>query len=290
VNRPTTRRLHALSALLGGLYLFAGSAAAHHEAIFGPQSSLMLTAPTYVSLQAFSRQLGGPEHRTQESTMLLSAGVTPLRDVPLSLTAILPASNISGPGGHHEARRGLEDLVVGARYRLELEGLQERFDAEGNLLLGMVAVELPTGSIDHEAFDGPVNQMAALLGSLERGPFSGIAYGLYRRHGTHLGLKAGDQIYTGGGLAWTPFDDPATERLLSFQAGLSYELYRRDRQGGQAIADSGGHGVYVHPTIVWGPGGHTLLFAMVTLPLLQRFEDPHERNRWRAGAGVVHLF
>jgi hypothetical protein len=282
------RKLRVLVALMGPV-LCPGLTHAHHEAIFGPQSSLMLTAPTYVSLQAYSRQLGSPDNRAQESTVLLSAGVTPVSGLPLSVTAILPASNITGPGGE-QAQRGLEDLVVGARYRLELEGLQERFDAAGNLLLGMLAVELPTGSIDHDTFDGPINQMAALMGSLERGPFSGIAYGLYRRHGTHLGLKAGDQIYTGGGLAWTPFDDPATERLLSFQAGLSYELYRRDRQSGETIADSGGHGIYAHPTIVWGPGGHTLLFAMVTLPLLQRYEDPHERNRWRAGAGVVHLF
>ena len=52
----------------------AAPARAHHEAIFGPQSSLVLSAPSFASVQTFSRQLGTAGARTQESTMLLSAG------------------------------------------------------------------------------------------------------------------------------------------------------------------------------------------------------------------------
>jgi hypothetical protein len=277
-------------AAVAAIWLCPALAEAHHEAIFGPQSSLVLSAPAYASFQAYSRQLGGPDQRTQESTVLLSAGVTPIRRVPLSITAILPASHITMSGAERGTQTGLEDLVLGARYRLDLQGLQERFAAEGNYILGMIGVELPTGSIDHQAFTGPLDGMAALLGSLERGALSGIGYGFYRRHGTHLGFRPGDQIYLGGGAAWTPFDDPATERLVSLQLGISYELYLADRASAQVVATSGGRGLYAHPTVVWGPGGHTLLFAMVTLPVLQRFEDPAARNRWRAGAGVVRLF
>jgi hypothetical protein len=66
--------------------LAAGPAFAHHEAIFGPQSSLVLSSPAFVSLQTFSRTtLYGTE-----TTGLVSAGVTPF-NFPLSFTAIVPA-------------------------------------------------------------------------------------------------------------------------------------------------------------------------------------------------------
>jgi hypothetical protein len=270
--------------------LAPGSALAHHEAIFGPQSSLVLSAPAFASLQSFSRRLGSGDARTQESTLLLSAGVTPSSRVPVSFTAIVPASSIDSLGGGG-ARRGLEDIILGARYRLDLSALQDRFGKEGNFILGMAAVEIPTGSIDHASMRGPLDVMGSLLGSVERGAFSGIAYGFYRRHGTTAdGLRAGDNLFVGGGAAWTPFDDPKTERLLSLQLGASYETYFQSRQNGTALPGTGGSGLYSHLTTVWGPGGQTLLFATLSLPVVQDYPNPAEANNWRAGAGLVYLF
>src|SRR5215471_15570789 len=124
---------------------------AHHEAIFGPQSSLVLSAPAFASLQSYSRRLGAGDSSKQESTVLVSAGVTPIERVPLSFTAIVPASSIDSLGGPGGARRGLEDIVVGARYRLDLPALQDRFGKDGNFVLGMAALELPTGSFDQSS-------------------------------------------------------------------------------------------------------------------------------------------
>jgi hypothetical protein len=271
--------------------LAAAPARAHHEAIFGPQSSLVLSAPSFASVQTYSRRLGTDGNRIQESTMLLSAGVTPVRSVPLSLSAIVPASSIDTLDGGGGARRGLEDIILGARYRLDLPGLQERFGKDGNFLMGMAAVELPTGSVDHAAFSGPVDGMVAGLGSLERGPFSAIGYGFYRRHGTDsAGARAGDNLFLGTGVAYTPFDDPASERLVSFQLGCSYEIYGRDTAGGVPVGNTGGRGLYLHPTVVWGPGGRILVFAMTSLPVFENYRDTADNNRWRVGAGIVFLF
>ena len=91
----------AISAV-AAVALTAAPARAHHEAIFGPHSSLMLSAPSFASLQTFSRQLGTAGARTQESTLVLSMGVSPFRSVPLSFSATLPASSIDtldGAGG-----------------------------------------------------------------------------------------------------------------------------------------------------------------------------------------------
>ena len=269
----------------------AAPARAHHEAIFGPQSSLVLSAPAFASLQTYSRQLGTTGDRRQESTMLLSAGLTPVRSVPLSLTAILPASSIDTLDGGAAARRGMEDIILGARYRFDLPGLQERFGKDGNFLMGMAAVELPTGSVDHAAFSGPIDWMAAALGSVERGPLSAIGYGFYRRHGTDsVGAHVGDNLFLGAGIAYTPFDDPARERLLSFQLGSSYEIYGSNSAGGVTVPATGGRGLYLHPTVVWGPGGRILLFAMTSLPAWEDYRNPADNNRWRVGAGVVFLF
>src|SRR3989442_10044943 len=90
--------------------LCALPARAHHEAIFGPQSSLVLSAPAFISLQTFSRHLSNGE---QETTPLMSLGFTPFDQVPLSFTAIVPAAVAEG-------RITREDVILGARYRYPL--------------------------------------------------------------------------------------------------------------------------------------------------------------------------
>ena len=269
----------------------AAPARAHHEAIFGPQSSLVLSAPTFASVQTFSRQLGTAGARTQESTLLLSAGLTPVRSVPVSIGVALPMSSIDTLDGADPSRRGLEDAILSVRYRLDLTGLQERFGKDGNYLMGMAAVEVPTGSVDHAAFRGPLDGMVAALAGIERGPFSWNSYAFYRRHGTDAaGARVGDSLFLGGGMAYTPFDDPARERLVSFQLGVSYEIYARSTESGTLVPDSGGRGLYLHPTVVWGPGGRILLFAMTSLPAFEDYRNTADNNRWRAGLGIIFLF
>jgi hypothetical protein len=222
--------------------------------------------------------------------MLLSLGVTPFRSVPLSVIATLPASTIDALDGAAASRRGLEDAILGARYRLDLTGLQERFGKDGNYVMGMAALEMPTGSVDHPAFRGPLDGMTAVSLGIERGPLSWNGYAFYRRHGMDsAGARAGDNLFLGGGVAYTPFDDPASERLISLQLGLSYEIYGRHSAGGAPVPDTGGHGVYLHPTVVWGPGGRILLFGSTSLPAFEDYRNTADNNRWRVGAGIIFL-
>ena len=189
------------------------------------------------------------------------------------------------------SRRGLEDAIVGVRYRFDLTGLQQRFGKDGNYLMGMAAVEVPTGSVDHATFRGPLDGMLAATAGIERGPFSWNSYAFYRRHGTDsAGARAGDNLFLGGGMAYTPFDDPARERLVSLQLGLSYEIYARSTENGAPVPDSGGRGLYVHPTVVWGPGGRILLFATTSLPAFEDYRNTADNNRWRVGLGIIFLF
>jgi hypothetical protein len=152
--------------------------------------------------------------------------------------------------------------------------------------MGMAAAELPTGNMDHRAFHGPVDGMFALLGSLERGAFSGIGYGFYRLNGSDAGTKKGDNLIFGGGLAYTPVDG---HQILSFQLGASYELYARDELAGADVAASGGEELLLHPTVVYGRGP-VLVFAVVSVPVQRSFRDPVQQDRWRAGFGVTYVF
>lgn len=45
----------------------AAPAEAHHEAIFGPQSALVLSGSRYFTAQVFTRQTGPKDERVQET-------------------------------------------------------------------------------------------------------------------------------------------------------------------------------------------------------------------------------
>jgi hypothetical protein len=269
--------------------VFPSAVRAHHEAIFGPQSSLVFSEPGYLSTQLYSRNIGAPDDKVQETTAVLSGALSPFAGVPLSLSVIQPFSYIKDID-RHTSQTGMEDTIIGARYRYDLQGLQQRFDREGNFLTATVALELPTGSIDHEAFDGPLDAMFALLGSVERGAISVIGYAFYRYNGSQGGSKDGDNLIVGTGLAWTPVDDPAGRGLLSFQLGLSYETYARDREAGVRLDDTGGWGLLVHPTIVWQPNERWQIFALVSLLVAQDYRNLAQEEHWRVGFGVTRLF
>jgi hypothetical protein len=265
------------------------AARAHHEAIFGPQSSLMFSSDGFASLQAFSARLGRAPDRTQESTLVLSGGVSPFRSVPVSLSLLVPVTLVAPLDGG-ERRLGAEDAVLGARYRLDLTGLQRRFDRSGNFVLGMAGIEVPTGTLHDGFLRGSFGWMGAALASLERGPWSAISYVFYHRHLPHHGETHGSNLFAGTGVAFSPWDDPATGRLLSVQLGASYELATPDRLDGRDVPGTGGWSVLAHPTAVVSPGGHVLLFALASIPLVQRYDAPAAEPRWRVGAGVIYLF
>lgn len=262
-------------------------ASAHHEAIFGPQSSLILSADKFVSLQVFSRELGTPDSKTHETTTLVSAGVRVSKRLPLTFSAIVPYSWISERG--QAMTSGAEDIVLGLRYRHDLKGLQDKWDREGNFLMGMGAFELNNGTIDHRAWTGPPDTMGAVLGSLERGKWSAIGYTVARFNVEDPdGNKNGDNLFAGGGVAYTPNEDSQTGRLFSYQAGWSFEHYARDRVNGRPDPNTGGDVLLIHPTVVYSPGHGLLLFGVVSVPVWRDFRDSAAQDRYRFGAGVVY--
>lgn len=265
--------------------LAAGPASAHHEAIFGPQSSLVLSAPAFLSAQMFSRKTRG----SRETTGLISAGFSPFAPVPLSFTVIVPATELERSDGTSKLAR--EDVIVGTRYKLDLTGLQRKTGKDGNFLMGVAAVDLPTGNLDHKSFDGPLVTQAAALGSLEGSVFSGIAYGYWRRAGPYAdGSQKGQNLFLGTGFAWTPYDDEQAGRLFSLQLGLSYEIYARDDgPGGVLRQATGGTELLAHPTVVFAPGGRWLFFTVVSLPLLRQMRDPATEDQFRIGLGALFL-
>ena len=263
---------------------------AHHEAIFGPQSSLLYSLDTFVSAQVFSRQTGTSGQKTQETTGVISGGVNPIKGLPVTVTAIVPYSIINQLDTG-SSRSGFEDIILGARYRYDLSTLIDRWNRDGNFLLGVAGVEIPSGVIDHKAWDGPLDYLGGALGSLEKGAWSGIAYTYYRHNSPDkTGSKKGDNIFVGGGLAFTPGEDFTSGKLISYQLGCSYEVYLRDRVGGTDDPNTGGRELLVHPTLVYSPGHGLMFFGLVSLPVWRDFRDPVAQDRFRVGTGVIYAW
>jgi hypothetical protein len=286
---------HLQFAVFCSLFI-APVAHAHHEALFGPHSSLMLSSPTFVSVQTFTRQTGYPTHLEQETNPLLAAGVTPSKKLPISITAVLPFTIVTpvgvntphSHGGGHSHGTGIEDLILGARLKLDISPLQEKFERDGNYVLFMLSPELPTGNVEHPAFQGPFDWMYAGLYSIEVGPVSAIAYGMYRRNGWYQSVRDEDKLFLGTGVAYTRED--STGHLLSFQLGFTHETYFEEQTPIGGITGTGGAEVLVHPTFVVAPTHGVLTFASVSVPLWQRFDDRERLERFRAGLGVVFAF
>jgi hypothetical protein len=283
----TIARVTGAALLLAGVLVRPAVLNAHHEAIFGPQSSLILSANNFVSVQVFSRVAGTSDSKSRETTGLVSTGLRVTRRLPLTFTAILPYSWISTSA--HSATSGAEDVVLGLRYRHDLKGLQAKWDREGNFLMGMGAFELNNGTIDHRAWSGPLDSLAAALGSLEWGPWSAIGYTLGRVNVEDSARnKDGNIVSVGGGVAYTPDEDFQTGRLFSYQVGWSFEHRGRDRVDGQPGSDTGGNELFLHPTFVYSPGHDLLLFGMVSVPVRREFEDPASQDGYRFGTGVLY--
>jgi hypothetical protein len=268
-------------ALLGAV-----PAEAHHEAIFGPQSAAVLSPGSYVTAQVFSRRSGLPSERVQETTTVLSAGFSPAADGRLSFSLVVPFSFVTQQGTSG-VTRGWEDLIVGARYRVDLGGLRQRIGARESYVLGIGGVEVPSGTMDHGFMEGSAGAIAAGLMSVEVGQFSVVGYAYFHREGEVEGLRAGGSRFFGGSGAWTPIDNMETGRVLSFQLGVSHETGTRDRLDGLALEGTGGSALLVHPTVTVGINKQVLLFGLVSIPTTQRWRSPEDEQRFRVGVGTI---
>jgi hypothetical protein len=277
-----------MAAIVLAALVQAGPAEAHHEALFGPQSSSTLSPDGFLTFQVFTRELGATGERTRETTGVVSAGMRVTRRLPVTVSVTAPYSWIRQTGG---SNTGAEDVLLGVRYRHDLKGLQDRWDREGNFVTGMGAVELNNGTIDHAKWHGPAEAMGAVLGSFERGPWSIMGYAVGRANARDAsGAKDGNAVFTGTGVAYTPNEDAATGRLVSYQAGFSWEHYARDRSSEGVVGSSGGSEVLVHPAIAYSPGHNLLVFGILSVPVWQEFRDRASQTRYRVGTGVIYAW
>src|SRR5262249_54908439 len=83
------RNVRRIVALIGAASLCAAPAYAHHEAIFGPQSSAVLSPGTFLSAQVFDRETGRDDDKGRETTAVFSVGFRPSKH-PLSIAVVVP--------------------------------------------------------------------------------------------------------------------------------------------------------------------------------------------------------
>ncbi len=139
------QRLGLIVAAAAVCCLSAAPASAHHEALFGPQSSLAVESEGFVSLQAHSHRYGVHGTETEETTMIVSAGVSPVARVPWSLTLIqaytYETTRVPTPPGRtgpfsacNDCTRHENNLVATA-YRFDFSSLQRSTGRDGNFAL-----------------------------------------------------------------------------------------------------------------------------------------------------------
>jgi hypothetical protein len=262
---------------------FVSPAYAHHEAIFGPQSSAVLSPGTFLTAQVFTRATGQDDEKGHETTMVFGGGLRPFKR-PLSLAFVVPVTFANGPG---DSSRGLEDALISARYRVDAAPVAESLRLDSAYVMGVGGIEIPTGTLDHTFGRGPVGEIVAGLISLERSPVSLIGYVYYHRAGEYRGVRQSGNAFVGLGAAWTPIDDEDNGKLLSLQLGLSNEHTFAVKRAGVPVSDSGGSGLFVHPAMVAMVAPRVQFFVLTSLPITQDWKAADDRQRFRIGAGAI---
>src|SRR5262252_3001301 len=163
---------------------------AHHEALFGPQSSLAVEAQGFVSLQTHVHAYGLGGDRTTETTSIVSGGWAPFVDIPWAFALIQPftyqtsraptPSGTTGPFTICDGCFAMENTLLSSSYRFDFSSLQRAWEKGGNFALVSAAAEFPTGNKDYAPFHGPMNFIGAGMAGFEKGAFSVVALGYYR--------------------------------------------------------------------------------------------------------------
>ena len=257
-----------------------------HDVVFGPESTLLMSSFDFVTMQGFTRQRGAAIGHTQQTSATLAGAVSPFTELPLSFVLALPV--IAG-SGTAPAPSGLGSAAIGARYRFEIPALRGAIHSDDDYFLLMLALEPPTGNVDHPPLKGPFVTDFGVLASAEWRPFSANAFFFYRYFGADpQGNKAGNASFTGLSAAYTPIDRPGA--MLGFQVSVSEEARFHDFVAGAPRPNSGGEQIMLSPMVVWSVHPRFRFFTMASVPIFQALNDPRARDAWRAGIGLSYLF
>jgi hypothetical protein len=275
----------------------ASTASAHHEALFGPQSSLAVESEGFVSTQMHTKVIGTGASYDRESVYILSGGISPFRGIPWTLTLVQPftseAAHTPTPSSVGPLATcdcfARENLIVSNSYRFDFEGLKRAWQNDGNFALLSAAFEVPTGTKEAEPFHGPSNYILAGMAGFGWHSLAGVALGYYRINSSDsTGSKKGNNLLAGLGFTYTPIDEPG--RMISVQLGVAAEVHERDVLAAAPVDASGGWELFASPTIVWEPAANLRCFAYVSLPFAQHFRAETQQDRWRAGLGLIYSF
>lgn len=295
----TVRPSHAVAGAATALaiLLSPARASAHHEALFGPQSSLAVESEGFVSLQEHEHVFGVGSTHDQETSYLVSAGISPFRTIPWSFTLVqaytlesarTPQGDQTGPFSSCGGCIARENLLVSTSYRFDFTGLQRATGKDGNFALLSVALEPPTGEKDYAPFHGPANGILAAMAGVEWSHFAAVGLGYYRLNTPDdAGSRKGNNWLAGLGFAYTPVDERT--QMLSVQMGLAAEVHDPDVLAGRDLV-SGGWELFASPTVVWMPAARTRFFLYVSLPVAQDYKADYQVDQWRSGLGVIYSF
>jgi hypothetical protein len=273
-------------------------AEAHHEALFGPQSSLAVESEAFVSVQVHEHAFGSGESYEHEATFILSGGVAPLRGIPWTITLVVPATYDyartptglrTGPFSSCRGCFAPENVLLSTSYRFPFTALERATGKDGNFALVSASLEPPTGAKDYPPLQGPTNYLFAGMLGFEWQKLAAVLLGYYRVDALdHVGSKKGNSALVALGFAYTPVDEEA--RMVSLQVGLAGEVHERDVLRGTSVDASGGAELFASPTVLWGPSKHLRFFLYGSIPIVQSYRSVAQEDRWRAGAGVVYSF
>jgi hypothetical protein len=279
------------------VFLCARDACAHHEALFGPQSSLAIESEGFVSLQAHEHVYGRGLTIDHETVYIVSAGVSPFRTIPWSFTLVqpftyentpYPQGDQTGPLSSCRSCVASENLLLSTSYRFDFKKLNRSTGKDGNFALVSGSLEPPTGTKDYAPFHGPFNGIFAGMFGFEWDAYSIVSLGYYRVNASDdVGSKKGNNWLAGLGFAYTPIDERT--KMISFQLGVAAEVHAHDIING-AQTTSGGWEMFASPTVVWMPARGFRFFTYVSLPFAQDYQADYQFDHWRAGAGVIYSF
>ena len=262
-------RVASLSAVLGAMLLLPGLHA-HHEAIFGPQSSTLISRKRFVSTQYYYIREGrSPEPLGSSHIGVVSVGF-PVGNRWSMVTTLPIEAERESPG---ESSTGVQDLVLGIRHSPDVGGDRS--------LMWLLTVEPPTGSLEHRA----VGVGGGMLYGIEWGRWSVVAYGLGRTESSlEHGEKRGDRLFLGGGLSYEGSSLP-----FSPQLGISWEKTGRAREAGVLLSDSRTSALMIHPTVSKEMTDSLQTFFVVSVPIAQR-SGSEGWQRTRVAVGLLWGF
>ena len=244
---------------------------AHHEAIFGPQSTALISRKRFVSAQYYLSNEGrSPTAQTHSHIGVLSVGTSVGKQWSVAATLPLEAER----GAAEDIATGMQDAVVALRYYPELGSDQ--------WAIGVLTLEPTTGNLEHRA----VGVGGGLAYGVEKGHWSVIAYGLGRTESSlDKGEKRGDRYFIGTGLAYETRGLP-----FSPQLGISWERTTRHRQGGFVVDGSDSSVLMLHPTLIQGFKEEAIqLFFVLSVPVAQRSGNEGWQGS-RAATGILWSF